>query len=88
MATAKNNHRAADFDARLDDLKSSLRGLVDFGTERAGALKHKITDAGGSVSSGASAAIGRLRGVIAAHPFAAVGAAFGIGYIAMRIVRR
>ncbi len=88
MATAKNNHRAADFDARFDDLKSSLRGLVDFGAERAGVLKTKITDAGGTVSSGASSAIARLRALIMAHPFAAVGAAFGIGYVAMRIVRR
>jgi hypothetical protein len=90
MATAKNNHhtKAADFDTRLTDLKSSLAGLVDFGSERADALKTKITDAGSTVSTGASSVLSSVRGYIKAHPLAMVGAAFGVGYIAMRLVRR
>jgi hypothetical protein len=86
MATAKNNHqhKAADFDTRLDDLKQSLRGFMDFGSERAGALKSKISDAG----SGAMSILASVRALIARHPLASVGTAFGVGYIAMRIVRR
>ncbi|MBA2544401.1 MAG: DUF883 family protein [Deltaproteobacteria bacterium] len=44
-------------------------------------LQHKAKDRGNAIAD-------RATEMIKAHPFAAVGVAFGIGYIAMRLVRR
>ena len=78
----------ATFEDRLDNLKQSLQGLVEFGGERAGAIKTRVISAKDSVVSGSSSAMRKLSGVIKDHPLAAVGIAFGIGYMAMRWVRR
>ena len=82
------NQMAATFEDRLDMLKQSVQGLVDFGSERAGALKERMIGAKDTVVSNSSSALRKLGGTIKAHPIAAVGIAFGIGYLAMRWIRR
>ena len=71
------NGIAATFEDKLDTLKESMRSLVDYGSDKAGVVK----DYGArGVSS-----LGRM---IKQHPIAALGIAFGIGFLAMRIMRR
>ena len=65
------------FEDRLESLKESVRDLVDAGGERAGAIKDSVL--AGTKKTGS---------LIKAHPVIAIAIAFGIGYIAMRIMRR
>lgn len=73
---------------RIDHLKDSVRNLADIGSERADDLKHKVVDAKDSAVSTVETYLGKAKFFIVANPLAAVGIAFGMGYVAMRIVRR
>ncbi len=73
---------------RIDSLKDSVRGLADVGSERVSDIKHKVVDAKDTAVSTVESYLGRAKFLIIANPLAAVGIAFGIGYVAMRIVRR
>ena len=73
---------------RLDSLKSSVRNLVDAGGERAGQLKHKAIDVKDAAMENGRAAITRTGSLIKEHPLAAIAIAFGVGYIAVRLLRR
>ena len=76
------------FEDRIDHLKDSVRGLADIGSERAGDLKHKVVYAKDTAVSTVESYLGQAKKLIIANPLASVGIAFGIGYVAMRIVRR
>jgi ElaB/YqjD/DUF883 family membrane-anchored ribosome-binding protein len=82
----KNGTRA--FDDRMGQLKDSVRHLVDAGNERAGQIKDKLFDAKDVAIDRGNAAIGRVSSLIKEHPIAAIGIAFGIGYLAIRMLRR
>lgn len=75
-------------DARLDSLKESVRNLVDAGGERAGQLKSKAIDVKDSVFENSEAALKKTSSLIKEHPIAAIGIAFGVGYIAMRMLKK
>ncbi|MBA3538178.1 MAG: DUF883 family protein [Deltaproteobacteria bacterium] len=76
------------FDSRLDSIKDSVKGLVDSGSEKATALKDKLADVKTTAVDRGQAALTNTSRLIKEHPFAAIGIAFGVGYLAMRIVRR
>jgi ElaB/YqjD/DUF883 family membrane-anchored ribosome-binding protein len=87
---SKSNNGASavhGFDERLEALKDSVRGMADFGRDTIGDLKDRAIDAKDSAFDGASSIVDRAAKLIKQHPFAAVGIAFGIGYIAMRLLR-
>ena len=65
------------FEDRLDSLKDSVRDLVEAGGDRAGAIRDTVVKS--------TKKTGYL---IKEHPVIAVAIAFGIGYIAMRVMRR
>ena len=71
------NGIASAFEDRLDHLKESVRGLVDFSAS-------KFDD----VKDYSKAGVSKLGGLIKNHPIAALAIAFGIGYFAMRMMRR
>jgi hypothetical protein len=78
-------------DTKIDTLKESVRTLVDAGGERAGQIKTKAIDVKDSVVENGGAAIKQVGTLIKEHPehpIAALGIAFGIGYIAMRMFRK
>lgn len=75
-------------DSRLDSLKESVRNLVDAGGERAGQLKTKAIDAKAAVFENGEVAIRKASSLIKEHPIAAIGIAFGVGYIAMRMLKK
>ena len=71
------NGIAATFEDKLDSLKESVRGVVDFSADKAGMVK-KYGVRGAS----------KLGSMIKDHPIAALAIAFGVGYLAMRVMRR
>jgi ElaB/YqjD/DUF883 family membrane-anchored ribosome-binding protein len=75
-------------DSRLDAFKEGVRHLVDAGGERAGQIKTKAFDVKDSVVENGGAAIRKAGELIKAHPIAAIGIAFGVGYIAVRVMRK
>jgi ElaB/YqjD/DUF883 family membrane-anchored ribosome-binding protein len=72
---------ASTFEDRLDSLKDSMRHLVDLSGEHASALKD-------SVVAGSKTGVKKVGSLIKDHPFIAIGVAFGVGYLVMRIVKR
>lgn len=75
-------------DTRLDSLKESVRNLVDAGGERAGQIKSKAIDVKDSVVENGGAALKKTSSLIKEHPIAAIGIAFGIGYITLRMLKK
>jgi ElaB/YqjD/DUF883 family membrane-anchored ribosome-binding protein len=73
---------------RFESLKESVGGLVDAGKERAAALKDKAMEGKDAVVRGGSKAINTVGALIKDHPLAAIGIAFGVGYLVMRLIRR
>jgi len=67
----------SSFDSRVEALKDSAKHLVDVGGDRVTRLK-----------SATVAQADRISMLIKQHPFAGVAIAFGVGYLAMRLVRR
>jgi ElaB/YqjD/DUF883 family membrane-anchored ribosome-binding protein len=78
----------ASLDNRFDSLKESVRNLVDAGGERAGQLKSKAIDVKDSIVDNGEVAIRKAGSFIKEHPIAAIGVAFGIGYFAVRLLRK
>ena len=81
-----NNGSAAS--EKLGQLKDKVRGLVDQGEEKVDAIKHKVIDVKDQAVTRGSAVLDRAESFIKANPLKAVGIAFGIGYIGMRLFRR
>jgi ElaB/YqjD/DUF883 family membrane-anchored ribosome-binding protein len=79
---------ATSFEDRVHSLKDSVRGLADMGSTRASELKDRVVSAKETAMSAAQTYRAHAETWIKGNPLAAVGIAFGIGYVAMRIVRR
>ena len=79
---------SASIENRLDQLKDSAKKLVDAGGERAGQLKNKAMDVKDTVVEQSSVALNRVTTLIKEHPFVALGIAFGVGYVAIRMLRK
>jgi ElaB/YqjD/DUF883 family membrane-anchored ribosome-binding protein len=75
-------------EGKIDNLKESVRNLVDAGGERAGQLKDRALGVKDSVVESGEVYLHRLTDLIKAHPIAALGIAFGVGYIAIRSLRK
>ena len=75
-------------DDKLGSIKERVRGVVDQGHEKVDHLKHKVMDVKDQVASRGHVVIDRASEFIRANPLKAVGIAFGIGYIGMRLIRR
>lgn len=72
----------------IDAIKDSVKGLVDQGHDKVTALKDKVVDLQHQAKDRGTDAIDKASDLIKANPFAAVGIAFGVGYLLMRLVRR
>ena len=72
-------------DDKLDSLKESVKGLVD---ENAQKIKNRVIDAKDQAMARGNMYVDRVTDVIRANPLKAVGIAFGVGYIGMRLFRR
>lgn len=83
-----NKNGTSELDDRMGSLKDSVRNLVDAGGERANQIKDRLADAKDVAFDKGSAALGRVSALIKEHPIAAIGIAFGIGYLAIRMLRK
>jgi ElaB/YqjD/DUF883 family membrane-anchored ribosome-binding protein len=73
--------------APLDSIRDSVKGLVEQGHDKVNAIKDAASDLQHKVTDGGGKAIDNASKLIKDHPFAAVGIAFGVGYILMRMFR-
>ena len=79
---------SANLDSRIDSLKESARHLADAGKERVGQIKDRALGAKDSVVESGEEALARIKALVKEHPFAALGIAFGVGYVAIRMLRK
>jgi ElaB/YqjD/DUF883 family membrane-anchored ribosome-binding protein len=77
--TAKND---------IDGIRDSAKHLVEDAQDKVGEIKDKVLSAKDTAVSKGEDLLAQARNFIVDNPFAAVGAAFGIGYVFMRIFRR
>jgi ElaB/YqjD/DUF883 family membrane-anchored ribosome-binding protein len=73
---------------RIDALSSDLKHVVDELSSAAASLRHRAAEVGSQAASGAGSLVDRTTRAIKQHPIAAIGLAFGAGYVVMRLVRR
>lgn len=84
---------------KIDHGSEQLKGLIDAGAERLadvkntvkskfGDVKDRVIDGKDVVVDRAGSAADMLASQIKAHPFLAIGIALGVGYLAMRLIRR
>lgn len=83
-----NKNGTSELDDRMGNLKDSVRNLVDASGERASQIKERLVDAKDVAFDKGSAALGRVSALVKEHPIAAIGIAFGIGYLAVRMLRK
>jgi len=82
------NGTSGALDDRMGHLKDSVRNLVDASSERASQIKERLYDAKDVAVDKGSEALGRVSALVKEHPIAAIGIAFGIGYFAIRMLRK
>lgn len=83
-----NNGNGSVAHDKLDSIKERARGLVDQGQEKATEIKAKVLDVKDEAVTRGNALLDSTTKLIKANPLKAVGIAFGIGYIGMRLIRR
>ena len=81
----QKNGSTSRFEDRLDQLKESVRAMVN---ERATQVKDAAADAKDAIVRKSGRAVSRVGNLIKDHPIAAIGIAFGVGYLAVRLLRR
>jgi len=84
--TSHNGHSALN--ERIDSIASDLKSVADrFAAARA-QLRDRASDATSHARSSVGALASRAGKAIQDHPIAAIGIAFGAGYLVMRLIRR
>jgi ElaB/YqjD/DUF883 family membrane-anchored ribosome-binding protein len=83
-----NKNSTSHLEDRMGSLKESVRNLVDAGGERAGQIKERLHDAKDAAFDRGKEGLDRVAALIKEHPIAAIGIAFGIGYITIRMLRK
>lgn len=73
---------------RLDSLKESVKGLVDRGERKVDEIRHRVVGARDQAMHRGGDLLERATELIRNNPLVAVGIAFGVGYIGMRLFRR
>jgi ElaB/YqjD/DUF883 family membrane-anchored ribosome-binding protein len=81
----RDNGTTGSLDNRLEDIKDSVKGLVDENRQK---IKNRVIDAKQQVVTRGNMYVDRVTDMIKANPLKAVGIAFGVGYIGMRLFRR
>ena len=74
--------------SRMDSIKDSVKGLVDQGQDKAKAIKERVVEVKDQAVTRGSEYMDRATELIKLHPLKAVGIAFGVGYLGMRLFRR
>jgi len=75
-------------EGRIEGLRESVKGFVDQGQEKVEAIRTRVVDVKDKAMTRSRAYLDRTTDYIKANPLKAVGIAFGIGYVGMRLFRR
>lgn len=78
----------AQLDERLGAIKENVKEIIGRGEERVGEIKHRVLEAREQARTRGNQYLDRVTELIRANPLRAVGIAFGLGFIGMRLVRR
>lgn len=76
-----NKNGSTKVEERFDSIKENVKNLVDRSRGRVTEVKDQAVSRGNDLLS-------RVTEIIRANPLKAVGIAFGVGYIGMRLFRR
>jgi len=82
------NKNGTGIDSLTDNVKDNVKNLVDQGQEKVNAIKDRVIDVKDQAVTRGEAVLDRATDFIKTNPLKAVGIAFGIGYIGMRLFRR
>ena len=82
------NGNTGNLDSIKDNVKENVKNFVDQGQEKVSAIKDRVIDVKDQAVTRGEAVMDRTVELIKANPLKAVGIAFGIGYIGMRLFRR
>ena len=85
MDNRNNGATGSNLDNRLESIKESVKGLVDENRQK---IKNRVLDAKQQAMDRGNMYVDRVTDMIKAHPLKAVGIAFGVGYVGMRLFRR
>ena len=83
-----NGNNGNTMDDKLGTIKDRVRHVVDQGHEKVDHMKAKVMDAKDQAMSRGNVLVDKAAHFIRANPLKAVGIAFGVGYIGMRLFRR
>lgn len=83
-----NGAMTTSFEDSVDQLKGSFHDLTQLGSERVNDIKDRVINAKTVAVSKAEGFLAKTKAMIVENPLAAVGIAFGVGYVAMRVLRR
>jgi len=75
-------------DSIKETVKQTVKSYADHGAQTVDAIKSKVVEAKDQAVTRGNDVLARITELIKAHPFKAVGIAFGAGYIGMRLFRR
>ena len=76
------------FEERIEGIKESVKGFVDKGEKRVDEIRTRVVEVKDQAMTKGNAFLGQAETFIKANPMKAVGIAFGVGYIGMRLFRR
>lgn len=79
---------ASRFEERVEGIKESVKGFVDMGEKRVDEIRHKVVEVKDQAMTRGNALLDQATDFIKANPMKAIGIAFGIGYLGMRLFRR
>lgn len=83
-----NKNGTTGLDSLKDNVKDNVKNIVDQGQEKVAAIKDRVIDVKDQAVTKGNAVLDQATTFIKANPLKAVGIAFGIGYIGMRLFRR
>lgn len=88
MSSHNNASFPASLDDRIDALAANLKSLIEQMATTAAEVKARAIDVKQQASSKTGSLASRAARAIQDHPIAAIGVAFGTGYLIVRLIRR
>ncbi len=88
MGTTMDETIGNGHDSKLDSIKESVRGVIDQGHDKVDQIKARAMDVKDQAMTRGNALLDQACDFIRANPLKAVGIAFGVGYVGMRLFRR
>ena len=86
--SSQNGHAPQVLHERIDSIASSLKSAADQLSNAAASARDHASEVTSHAASRASLLGARASKAIMDHPIAALGIAFGAGYLLMRLIRR